>query len=62
MPFKSKHRIVTDHALAIVGNLEQAATATLNIKRDAGGASINRILDSSLATDAGRSTTSPAAI
>ena len=45
MPFKSKHGVITIHALAIVGNFQQAPPAGFYIDDDACRAGIDRVFD-----------------
>ena len=45
MALESKHRIISAHAFAVVGNLQQAPATGFDINDDAGCAGIDRILN-----------------
>jgi hypothetical protein len=60
--FESEHRVVAHHAFAVVGDFKQTPATSLYLDRDARRPASIEFSTSSLATDAGRSTTSPAAI
>lgn len=62
VPRQRQRQIVLADAAAVVANADQLGTAAFNIDIDARCAGVELFSTSSLTTDAGRSTTSPAAI
>jgi hypothetical protein len=62
MAFESQNGVITNHTFAIVSDFEQSAPARFNLDGDSSSAGIDTVFDKFPATEAGRSTTSPAAI
>jgi hypothetical protein len=62
MPLKRQHRIVAHHAASVVRNLNQLLPARLHADLDPVAPASSAFSSNSFTTDAGRSTTSPAAI
>ena len=44
MPFKSKQRVVTDHAAAVIGNLDKFFPTGFDLQLNARGSRIQRVL------------------
>ena len=62
MPFESQDRIIADHPVPIIDHAHQTATAEFDLYLIRRAPASMLFSTSSLITDAGRSTTSPAAI
>jgi hypothetical protein len=62
VPFERQNRVVAHHSFAVVGDAHQTSAAELDVNLKRRAPASDRIFDNSLTTDAGRSTTSPAAI
>ncbi len=45
MTFEGQHRVVANHSVAIVRNLQKPPATRFNVNHDARGAGVDRILD-----------------